>query len=76
VPSGRILTRGDLESIPLIQSGDRVRLTATYEYLNISLDTIARSRGALGDRVRLEAPGSHRTLTAVITGPGAARMQN
>lgn len=72
--AGRILTRADLETIPLIQSGDKVRLTATHETLSISLDTTARSRGGLGDRVRLEAPGARRTVTAIVTGPGEARL--
>lgn len=76
VAAGKILTRGDLEVIPLIQSGDRVRLTSSYGPLSISLDTTARSRGALGDRVRLEAPGSRRPVIAIITGPAEARLQN
>jgi flagella basal body P-ring formation protein FlgA len=75
VTSGKILTRGDLEAIPLVQSGDKVRLTATHETLTISLDTTARSRAGLGDRVRLEAPGAKRQVTAVVTGPGEARLQ-
>ncbi|NWJ40066.1 MAG: flagellar basal body P-ring formation protein FlgA [Geothrix sp.] len=75
VPSGRILTRGDLEAIPLVQSGDKVRLTATHETLTICLDTTARSRAGRGDRVRLEAPGARRQVTAVVTGPGEARLQ-
>lgn len=75
VPSGKILTRADLEAIPLVQSGDKVKLTATHDTLTISLDTIARSRGGLGERVRLEAPGARRTVTAIVTGPGEARLQ-
>jgi flagella basal body P-ring formation protein FlgA len=75
VTSGRILTRADLETIPLVQSGDKVRLTATHETLTISLDTTARGRAGLGDRVRLEAPGARRAVTAIVTGPGEARLQ-
>lgn len=75
VAAGKVLTRADLETIPLIQSGDKVRLTATHESLSISLDTTARSRAGLGDRVRLEAPGARRTVTAIVTGPGEARLQ-
>lgn len=75
VASGKILTRADLEPIPLIQSGDTVRLTATHEALTISVDTTARSRAGLGDRVRLEAPGARRSVTAIVTGPGEARLQ-
>ena len=75
VVSGKILTRADLEAIPLVQSGDKVRLTATHETLTISLDTTARSRAGRGDRVRLEAPGARRQVTAIMTGPGEARLQ-
>ena len=75
VVSGKILTRADLEAIPLVQSGDKVRLTATHEALTVSVDTTARSRAGLGDRVRLEAPGARRQVTAIVTGPGEARLQ-
>lgn len=75
VAAGKILTRADLEPIPLVQSGDKVRLTSTQDTLTISLDTTARSRAGLGDKVRLEAPGARRTVTAVVTAPGEARLQ-
>jgi flagella basal body P-ring formation protein FlgA len=75
VVSGKILTRADLEAIPLVQSGDKVRLTASYDALTISVDTTARSRAGLGDRVRLEAPGARRQVTGIVTGPGEARLQ-
>jgi flagella basal body P-ring formation protein FlgA len=75
VVSGKILTRADLEAIPLIQSGDSVRLTATHDALTVSVETTARSRAGLGDRVRLEAPGARRQVTAIVTGPGEARLQ-
>ena len=75
VVSGKILTRADLEAIPLIQSGDKVRLTSTHEALTVTVDTTARSRAGLGDRVRLEAPGARRQVTAIVTGPGEAKLQ-
>jgi flagella basal body P-ring formation protein FlgA len=75
VASGKILTRADLESIPLVQSGDKVRLTATREALTITVDTTARSKAGLGDRVRLESPGGRRPVTGIVTGPGEARLQ-
>ena len=75
VTSGKILTRGDFETVPLVQAGDKVRLTATHEALTISVDTLARNRAGLGDRVRLEAPGAKRQITAIVTGPGEAKLQ-
>jgi flagella basal body P-ring formation protein FlgA len=61
--------------VPLIQSGDKVRLTATREALTVTIDTTARSRAGLGDRIRLESPGGRRQVTAIVTGPGEARLQ-
>ncbi len=75
VVSGKILTRADLEATPLVQSGDKVRLTSTHEALTISVDTIARSRAGMGDRVRLEAPGARHAVIAIVTGLGEARLQ-
>lgn len=75
VISGKILTRADLEAVPLVQSGDKVRLTARHESLTISLDTTARSKAGLGDRVRLEAPGARRSVMGIVTGPGEAKLQ-
>lgn len=74
VAAGKILTRADLEAIPLVESGDKVRLSATHEALTVSVDTTARSRAGKGDRVRLEAPGARRQVTAIVTGPGEARL--
>jgi flagella basal body P-ring formation protein FlgA len=75
VASGKILTRGDLEAIPLVQTGDKVRLTMTRDALTISLDTTALNRAGLGDRVRLETPGGRKPLTAIVTGPGEACLR-
>jgi flagella basal body P-ring formation protein FlgA len=75
VAAGKVLTRADLEAIPLVQSGDKVRLTATRDSLTISIDTTARSRAGLGDRVRLETPGGRRQVLGIVTGPGEARLQ-
>lgn len=73
---GHILTRSDLEPIPLVRPGERVRLTATSGPLTIALDTTARSRGSLGDKVRLESPRSRRIVQGVVTGPDEARLEN
>jgi flagella basal body P-ring formation protein FlgA len=75
VGAGKILTRADLEAVPLIQSGDKVRLTVTREALTVSIDTTARCRAGLGERVRLETQAGRRPLNAIVTGPGEARLQ-
>ena len=74
VPAGRILTHADLEPIPLVSAGERIRLTASWDDLSISTEAIARSSGAAGERVRLELPGSRKALVGVVAGPGEARI--
>jgi len=73
VPTGHILTQSDLEPIPLVSSGERVRLTVRSESLLISADATARSNGALGDKVRVELP-TKKWILAVVTGSGEAKV--
>lgn len=75
VLQGHILSRTDLEAIPLILAGETVRLELAEGDLSITLDALARSSGAAGDKVRLEMPTSHKMIQAVVMGPGAARVQ-
>ena len=74
VPVGKILCRSDLQPIPLINIGDPVRLEMTCGSLVVASDTLARTAGALGDKIRLELPSSKKCLQAEITGPGEARL--
>ena len=72
---GHILSHADLEAIPVILAGDRVRLEVVNGSLTIAVESLARSNGALGDKVRLELPNSRKIIQAVVTGPGEARAQ-
>lgn len=71
--AGKWLTRADLEPIPLVNAGDRVRLKATSGSLVMETEALARSSGALGENVRLELP-THKVLVAKVTGSGEALL--
>ena len=75
VPPGHILTRTDLEPVPVILAGDQVRLEVVNGGVSIALETLARSNGALGEKVRLELPTTHKTFQAIVTGPDRAQSQ-
>lgn len=75
VGAGKILTQADLEPIPLVVAGDRVRLEVVIPGLCIATEAIARSPGALGDSIRLELP-SKKQLQASVTGKGEARLSS
>lgn len=73
VAAGKVLTHADLEPIPLVTQGDRVRLTVTWGGLCIAADGLARSQGAKGERVRIELP-SKKVVQALVTGEGEAEI--
>ena len=75
VAPGHILTQADLEPVPVILAGDQVRLEVVNGGLTIALETLARSNGAVGERVRLELPTTHKTFQAFVTGPDRAQSQ-
>lgn len=74
VPSGHTLTQADLEPIPLVNAGERVRLTLHSGCLTISADATARGPGSLGDKVRVELP-TRKWIQVVVTGPGQASAE-
>ncbi len=74
VPSGHTLRLTDLEPIPLVNAGDRVRLTLRSGCLIISADATARGPAALGDKVRVELP-TRKWIQVVVTGPGEASAE-
>jgi hypothetical protein len=74
VAAGKILCRSDLQPIPLINIGDPVRLEMVCGSLILASETVARTSGTLGDKIRLELPNSRRCLQAQITGSGEARI--
>lgn len=72
--AGHTLTQLDVEVIPLVQAGERVKLTAEVEGLTVTTEALARTSGALGDRIRLEAPGTRKPIKAMVTGPAEAKL--
>jgi flagella basal body P-ring formation protein FlgA len=70
--AGHVMTRADLEPIPLVNTGDSVRLTLSHGDLSITTEAMARSHGAKGDKVRVELLHGKRQIMAVVKGPGEA----
>ncbi len=70
VAAGQPVTPAELVKTSIVQRGDRVRMTLQSEGLSLSAQGIASQAGALGDRIRVENPVSHRLVDAEIIGPG------
>ena len=75
VGAGHILVQQDLETIPVVLAGETVRLEMVSGPLIIAMAAMARSNGAVGDKVRLEMPTTHKNLQAEVIAPGEARVQ-
>ena len=75
VQAGRILTQADLEAIPVVKAGDRVKLLAIYESLSIAMDGVARNSAAMGERVRVELDGSRKLVQGLASGEGEVRLE-
>ena len=73
--AGHVLIMQDLETIPVVNAGDQVRVEVVNGPLVIAVEALARTSGAVGEKVRLEMPSGHKNLQAVVTGPGEARVQ-
>lgn len=73
VAAGKVITHADIEPIPLVSQGDRVRLIVNWGGLTIAADGTARSQGAKGERVRVELP-SRKVMQALVTGEGEVQV--
>jgi flagella basal body P-ring formation protein FlgA len=71
---GHTLTQMDVEAVPLVQAGEKVRLVAEVEGLVVTTEALARSSGALGERIRLEAIGTRKPIKAIVSGPAEAKL--
>ena len=75
VGAGHILVQQDIEPIPVVLAGETVRLEMVSGPLTIAMETTARSNGAVGEKVRLEMPTTHKSMQAEVVAPGEARVQ-
>ncbi len=74
VPAGQVLTLGDLTRPALVARGASVRMSLNSDGLSLSAQGIAAEAGAIGDRIRVENPLSHRVVFAEVTGLNEVRV--
>jgi flagella basal body P-ring formation protein FlgA len=68
VQAGRFITQADLELVPMVKAGERVRLTASYQSLSIATEGVARNSAARGERVRVELGGTRKLVQGLVSG--------
>lgn len=61
---------------PVIRRGDNVRVTIETESYSISYAAIATQDGRVGETIALRGNDTKSMLSATVTGPGRARLDN
>ena len=61
---------------PVIRRGDNVRVTIETPSYSISYAAIATQDGRLGETIALRGNDAKSSLSATVTGPGRARLDN
>ncbi len=63
-------------SAPVIRRGDNVRVTIDTESYSISYAAIATQDGRVGETIALRGSDARSMLSATVTGPGRARLDD
>lgn len=63
-------------SAPVIRRGDNVRVTIDSQNFSISYSAVATQEGRVGDMIALRGSDAKTMLSAVVTGPGRASLDN
>lgn len=63
-------------SAPVIRRGDNVRVTIETESYSISYAAIATQDGRVGETIALRGNDAKSSLSATVTGPGRARLDD
>ena len=69
-----VFARSAPAAAPVIRRGDNVRVTIESETFTVSYSAIATQDGRLGETIALRGNDAKNMLSAVVTGPGRARM--
>jgi flagella basal body P-ring formation protein FlgA len=63
-------------SAPVIRRGDTVRVTLESETFSVSYSAVANQDGRVGETIALRGDGPKAVISAVVTGPGRARLMD
>ncbi len=63
-------------SAPVIRRGDAVRVTLESATFSVSYSAIANQDGRIGETIALRGDGPKTLISAIVTGPGRARLMD
>lgn len=74
VRAGRILGPRDLEPVPVICKGSKVRIIARGKAFFATVDGLAQEDGSLGQEIAVKNIGSGKVIRATVSGPGEVEV--
>lgn len=75
VAGGSLITK-PAASAPVIRRGDNVRVTIDTDSFSISYAATATEDGRVGELIALRGGDTKSMMSAIVTGPGRARLSN
>jgi len=75
-PTQASYVRPAAAAAPVIRRGDNVRVTIDTESFSISYAAIASEDGRVGETIALRGSDAKSLLSATVTGPGRARLED
>lgn len=72
--AGEVLTTTAFRPMPLVKSGDTVRIRVSVGGIEAASHAVAQQSGHLNERIRLINPESRRLLTGRVTGAGEVEV--
>lgn len=76
IPTGSIIHEKTIIQKPAITSGDIVFVEAGKGSVKVSVQTRAREKGAIGDKIWVENSITHQIFQVEVTGPGTAAISS
>lgn len=74
IRNGAVIDASQLENIPLVHRGERVKILFTSGTLRLTATGIARSNGGLHEIIRVQNTSSNKIIQCQVTAPGTVEV--
>ena len=74
IRAGKILRTRDLEPVPIVAKGSKVKILARGKSFFVTVDGLAQEDGGLGQEIAVKNIGSGKVIRATVIGPGEVEV--
>lgn len=76
IPAGGVITRNAVEGTPVVTIGAPVTVTVTFGNISVETSGVARTQGALGDRIHVFIPKTNKDIIAIVLDAKTVRLED